>query len=107
MKDAFSSRGGGGCPRVPLASRAISPGVGRAASEQQFCGGDAPSAEPASNISRILPATLISPEVLEPIGRKLGVSDGVLDVLMAEVVLQAASVHALVRQLVPAGMSEH
>ena len=44
------------------------PPNGTEASEQRFCGGDVPSAEPASNISRILPATLISPEVAEPVG---------------------------------------
>src|SRR5258705_13315793 len=60
------------------------PPNGTEASEQRFCRGDAPSAE-ASNISRILPATLISPEVLEPIGRELGVADGVLNVLVAEI----------------------
>ena len=66
-EDVFSSRVGGGCPpRVPLASRAILsrcrraawrmtiPPNGTEASEQRFCGGgDAPSAEPASNVSRI------------------------------------------------------
>jgi hypothetical protein len=30
----------------------------------------------------------ISPEVAKPVRRKLGVSDGVLDVLVAEIVLQ-------------------
>ena len=33
-------------------------------------------------------STLISPEVLEPIGRELGIAHRVLDVLVAEVVLQ-------------------
>ena len=66
-----------------------------------------PNAEPASNISRILPATLISPEVAEPVRRKLGVSDGVLDVLVAEIGLQRTRVDAVIRELVTAGMPEH
>jgi hypothetical protein len=37
-------------------------------------------------------ANLTAPEVAEAVGRKLGVSDGVLDVLVAEIRLQAPGV---------------
>jgi hypothetical protein len=106
-------------PRVPLASRAILskcrhaawrttiPPNGTEASEQRFCGGDAPSAEPASNVSRILFATLISPEVAEPVGRKLGVADGVLDVLVAEIMLQGSGIVPVVGKLIAARMPQH
>jgi len=41
------------------------------------------------------------------VGRKLGVADRVLDVLVPEVVLQGARIVAVVGQLEPAGMAEH
>ena len=44
---------------------------------------------------------------LEPIDGQLGIADGVLDVLMTEVVLQRTSIVAIVGELVPAGMPEH
>jgi hypothetical protein len=45
--------------------------------------------------------------VLEPVGRHLGVSDRVLDVLAAEVVLQGPRVVAIVGELERAGVAEH
>jgi hypothetical protein len=44
-------------------------------------------------------STLISPEVAEPVGRKLGVPDGVLDVLVAEIVLQGSGIVPVVGKL--------
>src|SRR5262245_23194512 len=52
-------------------------------------------------------STLISPEVAEPVGRKLGVSDGVLDVLVAEIVLQGSGVVSVVGKFVAARMPQH
>ena len=97
----FPQRGGGGPWRMTC------PPNGTEASGQRFCGGDAPSAEPASNVSRILPATLISPEVFEPIGRELGVADGVLDILVAEIVLQGSGIVPVVGKLIAARMPQH
>jgi hypothetical protein len=51
--------------------------------------------------------TLISPEVAEPVGRKLGVSDSVLDVLVAEIVLQGSSIVSVVGELIAARMPQH
>src|SRR5262245_45569464 len=50
---------------------------------------------------------LISPEVAEPVGRKLGVPDGVLDVLVAEIVLQGSGVMPIVGELIAARMPQH
>ena len=54
-----------------------------------------------------LPGVLISPEVAEPVGRKLGVSDRVLDVLVTEIVLQGSGVVPVVGKLIAAGMPQH
>ena len=43
----------------------------------------------------------VFPEVSKPIRRKLSVSDGVLDVLVTEIVLQRPSIHTLIGQLEP------
>jgi hypothetical protein len=43
----------------------------------------------------------VFPEVSKPIRRKLTVSDGMLDVLVAEIVLQRPSIHTLIGQLEP------
>jgi hypothetical protein len=51
--------------------------------------------------------TLIPPKVLEPVGSHFGVSDRVLDVLVAEIVLQGPRVVAIVREFEPAGMAKH
>jgi hypothetical protein len=52
-------------------------------------------------------STLISPEVAEPVGRKLGVADGVLDVLVAEVVLQGSGIVPVVGKFIAARMPQH
>src|SRR5262249_39713489 len=49
----------------------------------------------------------VPPKVLEPVGRQFGVPDGVLNILMPEVVLQGPRVVAIVGELEPAGMAEH
>src|SRR5262249_6863420 len=51
--------------------------------------------------------TLIPPKVLEPVGRQFGVPDGVLNVLVPEVVLQGARVVTIVGEFEPAGMAKH
>src|SRR5262245_40301003 len=53
------------------------------------------------------PPSSVPPKVLEPIGRHFGISDGVLDVLVAEVVLQGPRVVAIIGELEPAGMAKH
>ena len=50
---------------------------------------------------------LITPEILEPVGRHVGVPDRVLNVLVPEVVLQSPRVVAVVGELEPAGMAKH
>src|SRR5499433_219140 len=47
------------------------------------------------------------PKVLESVGCHVGVPNGVLDVLVPEVVLQGARVVAVVGELEPAGMAKH
>ena len=47
------------------------------------------------------------PKVLEPVGRKLGVPDRVLNVLVPEVVLQGPSVVTIVGEFEPAGVAKH
>ena len=49
----------------------------------------------------------IPPKVLEAVGRHFGVPDGVLDVLVPEVVLQGARVVAIVGELEPTSMAQH
>ena len=51
--------------------------------------------------------TSVPPKVLATVGRQLRVPDGMLDVLVPEVVLQGPRVVAVVRELEPAGMTEH
>src|SRR5262245_5353347 len=48
-----------------------------------------------------------SPKVLEPVGRHVSVPDGVLNVLVPEVVLQGARVVAIIGQLEPTRMAKH
>src|SRR5262245_37924720 len=50
---------------------------------------------------------LIPPKVFEPVGRHFGVPDGVLNVLVPEVVLQGSRVVAIVGELEPTGMAKH
>src|SRR5271170_3434390 len=49
----------------------------------------------------------VPPEILEAIRRQFAVAHGVRDVAVAEVVLKAPRIHALVRQLVAAGVPQH
>ena len=53
------------------------------------------------------PPSSVPPKILESVGRHFGVSDGVLDVLVAEVVLQGPRVVAIICELEPAGMAKH
>src|SRR5262249_21370819 len=53
------------------------------------------------------PPSSVPPKILESVGRHVGVSNGVLDVLVPEVVLQGARVVTIVGQLEPAGMAQH
>ena len=61
-----------------------------------------------ADLVRLLGAstTLIPPKVLESVGRHFGVPDGVLNVLVPEVVLQGSRVVAIVGELEPAGMAK-
>jgi len=52
------------------------------------------------------PPSSVPPKVLESVRRHFGVPDGVLDVLVAEVVLQGPRVVAIVDELEPAGMAK-
>src|SRR5215468_4397949 len=49
----------------------------------------------------------VPPKILESVGCHFGVSDGVLNVLVPEVVLQGPRVVAIVSQLEPTGMAKH
>src|SRR5262245_59014496 len=53
------------------------------------------------------PPSSVPPKVLEAVGRHFGVSDGVLNVLVPEVMLQGPRVVAVVGQLEPTGMAKH
>ena len=56
----------------------------------------------SSEVSRAPPSS-IPPKVLEPIGRHVGVPDGVLDVLVPKVMLKGPRVVAIFRELEPTG----
>ena len=45
--------------------------------------------------------SLVLPEIAEPLGRKFAISNRMLDVLVAEIVLQRPSIHALIGELEP------
>ena len=47
------------------------------------------------------------PKVLEPVGCRVGVPDGVLNALVPEIVLQGTSIMAIVGELEPTGMVQH
>src|SRR5262245_9891516 len=47
------------------------------------------------------------PKVLEPVGRHFGVPDRVLNVLVAEVVLQGPRIVTIIGELEPAGVAKH
>src|SRR5262249_28606818 len=53
------------------------------------------------------PPSSVPPKILESVGRHFGVPDGVLDVLVPEVVLQGPRVVAIIGQLEPAGVAKH
>src|SRR5262249_61753934 len=53
------------------------------------------------------PPSSVPPKLLESVGRHFGVSDGVLDVLVPEVMLQGPRVVAIVGQLEPTRMVKH
>jgi len=53
------------------------------------------------------PPSSVPPKLLESVGRHFGVSDGVLDVLVAEVVLQGPRVVTIIGEFEPAGMAKH
>ena len=53
------------------------------------------------------PSSSIPPKIFEPVGRHFGVSDRVLDVLVAKVVLQGPRVVTIIGQLEPTGMAKH
>ena len=52
------------------------------------------------------PLEALAPEISKPVGCHLGVSDRVLDVLVAEVVLQGPRVVAIVGELEPTGVAK-
>ena len=49
----------------------------------------------------------VPPKVFESVGRQFGVPDGVLNVFVAQVVLEGPRVVAIVGELEPTGMAEH
>ena len=53
------------------------------------------------------PSSSVPPKIFEPVGRHFGVSDGVLNVLVAEVMLQGPRVVAIIGQLEPTRMAKH
>src|SRR6516162_6480385 len=54
-----------------------------------------------------VPPSSVHPKVLEPVGCHVGVPDGVLNVLVPEIVLQSPRVVAIVGELEPTGMAKH
>jgi hypothetical protein len=50
---------------------------------------------------RIRQTFLVLPEIAEPLGRKFAISNRMLDVLVAEIVLQRPRIHTLIGQLEP------
>src|ERR1700745_3399917 len=47
------------------------------------------------------PSPLVLPEISKPFGRKFAISNRMLDVLVAEIVLQRPRIHTLIGQLEP------
>jgi hypothetical protein len=62
------------------------------------------NAEPTERCASRPEVRSASPKVLEPVGCHVGVPDGVLNVLVAEIVLQGSRVVAIVGQLEPTGV---
>src|SRR5687767_14476818 len=50
---------------------------------------------------------LVPPEIIEPIRRKLCVSNGVLDVAVAKIGLNSARIEPFIGEIEPAGMPQH
>jgi hypothetical protein len=69
--------------------------------------------QPANRIAALASGYVRSTDIItakspfEPIYGQLGIADGMLDILMTEIMLQRASIVAIVRKLVPAGVPEH
>src|SRR5260370_32787921 len=53
------------------------------------------------------PKSSVLPKISEPIRRKLGVPDGMLNLLVSEVMLQGAGIDALIRKLEPTSVAQH
>jgi hypothetical protein len=53
------------------------------------------------------PATLVFPEIFEPIGRQSRIAHGGHDRAVPEICLDGASVMAVVGELEPAGVPQH
>jgi hypothetical protein len=56
---------------------------------------------------RISRRFLVPPEIAKPLGRKFAISNRMLDVFMAEIVLRRTSIHTLIGQLEPSRMPQH
>jgi hypothetical protein len=56
---------------------------------------------------RISRRFLVPPEIAEPLGRKFAISNRMLDVLVAEIVLQRPSIHTLIGELESSRMPQH
>jgi hypothetical protein len=59
------------------------------------------------SVSETLASPLVLPEIAEPLGREFAISNRMLDVLVAEIVLQRPSIHTLIGQLEPSRMPQH
>jgi hypothetical protein len=53
------------------------------------------------------PRSLILPEISEPLGRKFAIPNRMLDVFVAEIVLQRTSIHTLIGELEPSRVPQH
>ena len=49
----------------------------------------------------------ISPEILEPLGRQFRVADRMLDIFMAEIVLDRPGIVAVIGEFITSGMTQH
>src|SRR6516225_2491600 len=66
-----------------------------------------PPLVPCARVPASPPPASIRPEALEAVCRQLRVSDGVLDVAVAEIMLHPAGILTIVREFEAAGMPEH
>ena len=69
--------------------------------------GSASIGVPASAALVLPKHDLIAPEILEARGRKFGVADGVLDVAVAEIILDRSCVMSIASQLEASGVAQH